>query len=609
MNTAMQIMSIQHQLVLAVGNSNDLKEMLQQFLQVCSSRLDATHSHIFIFQDSDNNPTYQQPQNTLQLKHYLSFPQKKHGTAWSDNQQLATIVAQFSQTNQANEMIEFEKNLYYCFQIGDFGVLIITRKHPLAMTIQNALTPVLQKLENSCISSMVHQALLLEINTRKEIEKKIRYQASHDFLTGLYNRVEMQRRLSNAIQNCITGNQRGGLLLIDLVNFKNINDVMGHHVGDKVLQKISRRLKNIFTFPHTVGRFGGDEFIMLLTDLPADDSKVQSTMNGIIKHIITTIETPLEVPEGTFSLSCFIGYETFYNSNKTVHDIIRNANIAMYEAIKKRESKAVAYNRKMSDLLNERIHYTVEIENALKNNEFELHYQPQYDDMGAIIGAEALLRWNNPRRGYESPSIYIPIAEESDLILQIGDFVLKQACEDIAKLEQIKLPDSFKQISVNASAKQLAKNDFVDNIISAVQQSKIKPSRLKIEITESIMMGDIDLSISYLEKLRQFGVQCAIDDFGTGYSSLAYLRRLPASLLKIDRIFVTNIHQDEGNNAIASMIIELGKRLKMQVIAEGVENQQELNCLIELGCYQYQGYYFSRPLPFQELLNMLNSTN
>jgi len=219
-----------------------------------------------------------------------------------------------------------------------------------------------------------------------------------------------------------------------------------------------------------------------------------------------------------------------------------------------------------------------------------------------MIGAEALLRWNHPIRGYESPAVYIPIAEESDLIIEIGNYVLEQACRDIKQLRQKMLPNSFQQISINISAKQLAKRDFVTNVISTVSKYQIPPSSLKIEITESIMMGNLEQSIAGLNTLLKFGVACAIDDFGTGYSSLAYLKRLPANLLKIDRSFVTDIHLDQSNKAIISMIIQLAKSLNMEVIAEGVETEKEVSCLIELGCYKFQGYYFSRPITFDKLL-------
>ena len=377
---------------------------------------------------------------------------------------------------------------------------------------------------------------------------------------------------------------------------------MGYHVGDEVLKQAAVRLKVLIKDMGIVARFNGHEFIILLRNLSVNKNTVQSIINDVIANIIYAMEIPFEFIEGRFSLSCFIGYETFNNASKGVQDILKNASIAVYEAFKRGKDKALPYNEVMSKQLNDHISYTREIKQALAFNEFELHYQPQYDHLNNMIGAEALLRWNNPLRGYESPAVYIPIAEESDLIMQISSYVLQQACEDIKKLQQLPLPDTFKQVSINISAKQLAKHDFADTIILAIKKNQISPLHLKIEITESIMMGDIELSIACLEKLHDFGVECAIDDFGTGYSSLAYLKRLPASLLKIDRSFVTDIHKDPSNHAIANMVIKLANSLNMEVIAEGVETKQELDSLIALGCYQYQGFYFSRPLTFNKLV-------
>lgn len=608
MNTAMHIMSIQHQLVLAIGKGVDLKEMLHQFLRLCSLTLNATNCHIFLMQDKTNKPTYQLDKNVQnQLNHYLSFPMKKNGELSSKNKPLANLVDQFFDTSHVTQVIDSESNLYHFFKIADFGVLAIERKQYLGSEIQSALTPVLKKLAISSIASMNHLSLILEIKTRQQVEEKIRYQASHDFLTGLYNRMQMQEYLAKTIDSCVKQQKTGAILLINLIKLKNINDVMGYHVGDKVLRQVAIRLKNTVKNIATVGRFDGHQFIILLKKLPSNSAIEKSAIDSIISELIYAVEIPFELTEGRFSLSCSIGYETFNDASKGVQDILKNASIAMYEAFKRGKNKALAYDKMMLQKLNDHINYIREIKNALRNNEFELYYQPQFDHLNNMIGAEALLRWNNPLRGYESPAVYIPIAEESDLIIQIGRYVLKQACKDIKKLQQLPLPESFKQVSINISAKQLAKHNFVETITSAIEESKISPAHLKIEITESVMMGDIELSIACLEQLQEFGVECAIDDFGTGYSSLIYLKRLPASLLKIDRFFVTDIHKDKSNYAIANMIIELAKSLNMEVIAEGVETKQELECLIELGCYQYQGFYFGRPLPFNKLLDSFNN--
>jgi len=606
MNTAMHIMSIQHQLVLAIGKNASIQEMLQQFLQLCGSSLNATNCHIFLLKDECGNIRYQLEKNeAIKLSHNLSFPMRKNGKLSSQCQALEHLVNGFFQGELTTQVLNIDSTLYYSFKIRNFGVLTVERKKTLSQDIQHALIPVLKKLATSTISLINHKALVVEVKTRKKFEEKIHYQASHDFLTGLYNRLKMEKCLLEAIAGTEENKKSAALILINLTKFKDINDAMGYHVGDKVLYKMANRLKDLLAETAKIARFDGQEFIVLLDHLPYQNNQALALIKATISSIINSIETPIELSEGRFSLSCFIGYEQFHDNSKGVQDILKNASIAMYEASKKGKAKALPFNQIMYEQLNTHISYTKEIKLALLNNEFELHYQPQFDHAKNIIGAEALLRWNHPIRGYESPALYIPIAEESDLIMQIGDYVLKQACLDINKLMRHPLPDSFKQISINISAKQLAAANFVETIMAAVKESEIEPSRLKIEITESIMMSDIDHSITCLETLHQLGVECAIDDFGTRYSSLTYLKRLPASLLKIDRSFVTDIHIDKSNHAIASMIIKLANSLDMDIIAEGVETKEELDCLVELGCDNYQGYYFCRALPFDNLLDMI----
>lgn len=608
MDSAIQIISMQHQLVLGIANTSDLNKILHTFLQVCNSQLGLNSSHIFLFPELDSHPIHKQiVKINVGIKHYLSFPCQKNGSPWSTNQELLSIANDFYQSNAQNMAIEMASDIFHAFKIERIGVLILESKKPLTQKIQHALNPVLEILSTNCTASLEHDALLQEIKNRKWAEEKIRYQASHDHITGLCNRQEVEQQLQKAIKYCEKSDQTGAILLVDLVDFKNINVVMGHNVGDQVLRQLAMRLKTIQPSNYTAARFCGDEFMILLTQLPSEHIKLSAIISDTIEHIVSVIEKPFIVQECKFSISCFIGYETFNCHSKKAGNIIKNAELAMYEAVKKAGPKAIYYDSEMSKILNKRLRYTEQIKKALKNDEFELHYQPQFDHLNNIIGAEALLHWYNPVYGDESPAEYIPIAEESDLILQIGDFVLNQACKDIKTLEKLTLPRSFKQVSVNISAKQLARNDFVDTVIAKVEYYGIQPSHLKVEITETVLMDNIQHSTAQLTKLRSYGVECAIDDFGTGYSSLVYLKRLPASLLKIDRAFVIDIHKDDNNLALANMIIDLAKSLNMEVIAEGVENRQELDCLIKLGCYKYQGYYFSRTLQLTKLIEQLYS--
>lgn len=605
MNTAIQIISIQHQLLLGIENSNNLNEMLHKFLQLCNSCLALKSSHIFVFPDLDNHSVDKQVMIAADINHYLSFPRQKKGSPWSTNQELLCMANDFYQSDVGNMVIEIESGIFHAFKIERIGLLLLESNKPLTQTIQYALNPVLERLSENCTASLEHNALIQEIKNKKLAEEKFRYHASHDHITGLCNRQEIERQLQTAIKYCKKNNQTGAILLVDLVDFKNINVVMGHSIGDRVLHQLAMRLKTIHSNNCTAARFCGDEFMLLLTQLPSEEAKVSAIISETIEQIVSVIEIPFIMQEYKFSISCFIGYEKFDYRSKSIGNIIKHAELAMYEAVKKGGAKAICYDARMSKKLNQRLNYTEQIKKALANDEFELHYQPQFDYLNNMIGAEALLRWHNPVYGYQSPSEYIPITEESDLILQIGDFVLNQACKDIKMLENLTLPHTFKQVSVNISAKQLAKNNFAETVIATIERYQIQPSRLKLEITETILMDDIQHSIAHLTQLRHYGVECAIDDFGTGYSSLVYLKRMPASLLKIDRAFVINIDKDENNLAIANMIIDLARTLNMDVIAEGVENQQELDCLINLGCYSYQGYYFSHALELDKLIEQM----
>jgi len=604
MKEALKIISIQHELVLAIGNTLELKTMLQQFFRVCNSRLELNSSHVYLFQENNDILVQEQSIHKMELNHCLSLPRKNNGILWTENHELNEVSQRFLTSNHQTQMFTVKSNVFYCFSLDQVGVLIVESKALLEENILNALLPVFDKLTISCKAATNHQALITEIQTRKTVEEKIRYQASHDQLTGIFNRTAMENTLKHTIYSCEAQNHYGALLLIDLIDFKHINDVMGHNVGDEVLQQVALHLKTLEA-KYTVARFGGDEFMILIPELPRDKQQALAIVTSFTTRIVNTIETPIEVESNTFSISCAIGYELFNDSNTCVSDIIKHAGIAMYEAIKIGHVKATCYQAEMLVALNNRLSYIDKIKQALVNNDFELHYQPQFNHLNEIIGAEALLRWNHPTKGYESPAVYIPIAEESELIVDIGDYVLNQACHDIKEIAKCALPVSFEKISINVSAKQLSKANFVDTVMTAIDNSGIAASRLEIEITESIMVGDIEHSIATLEALHQQEVECAIDDFGTGYSSLTYLKRLPASLLKIDRAFVTDIDKDKDNYSIANMIIMLGNSLNMNVIAEGVENQKELDCLIELGCFRFQGFFFSRPLPFIQFQDLL----
>jgi diguanylate cyclase (GGDEF)-like protein len=601
MNKALFLISLQHELAMAIGNKLDLKAMLKIFLKVCFNRLDLTSAHIYVYCDQSGMPSKSLPLNGTSYQHFLSIPKNKLGQSWSKN----TILANFArQLNSSQKSLSLQcKNGQYLFGfiIPDYGLLTFETHYKLADEVQKALQPILQKLATSCYTSIVHDSLVKEIHSRQLIEEKVAFQAQHDGLTGLFNRQHINFLLGNALEDARNNETAGSVVFIDLNRFKPINDAMGHTVGDKILLTLAHRLNSLSNEHIDIGRFGGDQFIILLKNLNAD---YQVTIDQLITQINQLLTAPFIIDTNSYKLTCSIGYALFPLQSSTVNNLIKFADIAMYEAKRAKTQRGKQYQRVMSDKIKRRLAYVDDMKQGLEQGDFKLYYQGQYNHYGDIIGAEALLRWQHPIHGKESPALYIPIAEESDLILAIGQWVLEQACRDIKKLEQLSLPKSFNKVAINISAKQLIQHDFQESILKAVKQNDIPAKRLALELTENLLVENIEDSIKLIASLKENAIDCAIDDFGTGYSSLTYLKRIPASVLKIDRSFVTNIAQSSESAAIASMIISLGKTLNMDILAEGVETQEELNCLKELGCFHYQGFYFSGPLPFDEFAQL-----
>jgi diguanylate cyclase (GGDEF)-like protein len=603
MNKALFLISLQHELAMAIGNKLDLKAMLKIFLKVCFNRLDLTSAHIYVYCDQSGMPSKSLPLNGTSYQHFLSIPKNKRGQSWSKNTILANFARQLN-SSQKSLSLQCENGQYlFGFIIPDYGLLTFETHYKLAGEVQKALQPILQKLATSCYTSIVHASLVKEVHSRELIEQKVAFQAQHDGLTGLFNRQHINLLLGNALDDARTNEKTGSVVFIDLNHFKPINDAMGHTVGDKILLTLAHRLHSLSNEHTDIGRFGGDQFIVLLRNLKDD---YQEAIDKFITQVNQLFTAPFIVDTNSYKLTCSIGYALFPLQSSTVNNLIKFADIAMYEAKRAKTQQGKQYQRIMSDKIKKRLAYVDDMKRGLEQGDFKLYYQAQYNHYGDIIGAEALLRWQHPIHGMESPALYIPIAEESDLILSIGQWVLEQACRDIKKLEQLSLPESFNKIAINISAKQLIQHDFQENVLNAVKQNDIPAKRLALELTENLLVENIEDSIKLIASLREHAIECAIDDFGTGYSSLAYLKRIPASVLKIDRSFVTNIAQSSESAAIASMIISLGKTLNMEILAEGVETQEELNCLKELGCFHYQGFYFSGPLPFDEFAKLLN---
>ena len=438
-----------------------------------------------------------------------------------------------------------------------------------------------------------------DITDAKAAEEQIESLAYSDLLTGLPNRRRLIIQLQQAM---IAGEQekrQGALLLVDLDRFKSLNDALGHKRGDLLLQQIAMRLQACVHEGESVARVGGDEFVVLLKQL--DQSKLEAAMYAetTANKILAAIRRPYPIEGTEVSCNASIGIALFGEQHEDTVEPLKRAELAMYEAKERGRNTLRFFDPGMQAVVNSRVAMEAALREAITSNQFLLHYQAQVTELGRITGVEALLRWLDPNRGMVSPAEFIPLAEEDGLILPIGDWVLETACRQLARWAS--QPEmAHLTVAVNISARQFHQRDFVDRVLLTLERTGANPYRLKLELTESLLISDVADVISKMDALKARGVGFSLDDFGTGYSSLSYLKRLPLDQLKIDQSFVRDILIDPDDAAIARTVVALAENLGLVVIAEGVETAAQRDFLASLGCHNYQGYLFSRPLPVHE---------
>ena len=450
-------------------------------------------------------------------------------------------------------------------------------------------------------------AIVREITDRKRAEERVHRLAYFDTLTGLPNRQLFQQHLSTAITRAKEHDLKVAALYIDLDNFKRINDTLGHNFGDVVLKTIAKRLDSCIRARDCVirqgtddtefrlARLGGDEFVAIVQDLDSQEQAV-----AVTERIRAELTRPVEHLGHEFVVTSSIGVALFPDDGSDLDTLLRNADVAMYQAKNAGRNSVRFYSGTMSLRSLERLELENGLRYALQRDQLELYYQPQIDvATQRMVCVEALLRWNHPERGQIPPDKFIPLAEECGLIAPLGELVLTTACRQI-KAWQDKFDDQL-SIAVNVSSQQFFHSDVADIVLKAVFEASLKPSSLTLELTETILMNDVEETIATLNKLRDAGTSLAMDDFGTGYSSLSYLKRLPLDTLKIDRSFVMDLENNSDDAAICAAIIAMAHNLDLKVIAEGVETQEQLNYLSDQGCDEIQGFLISKPLPASEL--------
>lgn len=433
----------------------------------------------------------------------------------------------------------------------------------------------------------------------KETVQHIQHLAEHDSLTNLPNLTFLEHHMASIISETMGERAELVLMFLDLDHFKDVNDTLGHAVGDKLLIQVAERLQNNLHEQDTLSRQGGDEFTILLKGYPSLEHVAETA-----KCLIDVIEQPFLVGNHKFMISASIGISVYPQDGTDIMTLLKNADTAMYQSKSDGGGKYHFFNEEMNTRVLNRVAMITNLRQALDHDEFVLHYQPQVDGAsGRIIGVEALIRWYHPENGETPPLQFIPAAEESGLINVIGDWVLKEACSQLKQWIDLGLPEIT--MAVNISAVQLRQSDFITKVLDVMSQSGLPAHCLELEITESALIRDTQRIVSMLEELRDKGIRLSVDDFGTGYSSFGYLKHLPFDKIKIDQSFVRGLPKSENDASIIKAIIGVANSLKMELIAEGVETQEQREFLINQQCQQMQGYYFGKPMPANEIEKLL----
>jgi diguanylate cyclase (GGDEF)-like protein len=445
----------------------------------------------------------------------------------------------------------------------------------------------------------------VNISERKQSEEMIRELAYFDPLTKLPNRRLLLDRLGHAL--IVTGRTRqmGGILFINLDNFKWLNDSFGHAHGDLLLQEVARRLTASSRDGDTVARISGDEFVIVLEGLSLDESETTGLVAEVGNRILDALSAPYVLLSGDFHHTACIGATTFGPEHPSSPDeLLKRADIAMHEAKSAGHGSLRFFDPAMQTAVEARVSLEKDLREALRNGHLRLYYQPQITDR-RVVGAEALLRWEHPARGMVSPGEFIPLAEETGLIVPVGNWVLRTACSQlVAWSRQEEARDLF--IAINVSPQQFHRPDFVHHVLREIERSDANARNLKLEVTETTLLDNLEDAVRKMNSLKSHGISFSLDDFGTGYSSLSYLARLPFDELKIDQSFVHDILNDSRKRAIARAIVTLGETMGLSVIAEGVETEEQRDYLASIGCRAYQGYLFGRPVPPEKLLLPVN---
>jgi len=437
--------------------------------------------------------------------------------------------------------------------------------------------------------------------------EQIEHLALYDHLTDLPNRRLLLDRLNHAFASSLRSNREGAVLFIDVENFKEVNDTLGHNIGDLLIQQIAKRLESCMREADTIARLGGHEFVVVLEALSEQRIEAAKQVSIVGERILTALNPLYQLDTHEYCGTFSIGAVLFYDHKQSAEELLKRADIALFRSKNAGRNKLTFFNHEMQDAINERVAIEKEMRTALGSDQFRLHYQIQVDSNQNILGAEALIRWQHPERGLLTPGQFIPTAEELGLMPPIGQWALETACVQLKAWESGALTREL-VLSVNVSAREFHQADLVLQIKTLLKRYSINPSLLKLELTESILLKSTEDAAASMNALKEMGIRFSLDDFGTGYSSLQYLKRLPIDELKIDQSFVRDIVTDSSDKVIVQTIIVMAKSLGIRVIAEGVETEEQRQILLDSGCTQFQGYLFGKPMPIEQFEKILKQS-
>ena len=601
----LKLITLQNQLLLSIGGSLDTHEVMQRFMQTALKTLKLKSIHLYTFDKpvSDNN----------QLSHYLSIPE--NNTTFKNSPGLKKILQRCNRIEVKTHISEMlNSNEILAFAFGPFGILLHEKQQgEFHESLKDVLLPVVVKLAEHYYACEQQKRLHKEVKVNRDAQRSYKRQAKRDPLTNLPNRREFRYSLFREISNSQQCNSYGALMYIDLDNFKNVNDSLGHSIGDILLTQVAQRLLKQARQGDNVFRIGGDEFVYILSNIGNTEFEAINTSRNVANRVIETLAKPVEIGEYSLHITPSIGIALFpgdFIEENDSENVLRHADTAMYRAKKQGKNCYAFFNPEMHVEASKRLIIEDHLRKAIKNNELTLVYQPIVNTDENIIGAETLVRWKNPVLGNISPEIFIRIAEESNLILELSQWIMLNACRYAKKLHQ-SLPETslFSYISINISPRQFIQNDFVDSIVSAVNAYSVPNKFIKLEFTENVLLDNIERTIEKMKKLHQNNIDFLLDDFGTGYSSLSYLHKLPIWLLKIDKSFITDFYSTgKDTQAIVNAIMVMTEQLGMKCIIEGVETQQHVDYFKQKGVHGMQGFFFYKPMSGEKLLELVSNS-